>query len=625
MELNKNSFAFRLRENWHVVGLVFVIMMALSVYMVFARGLYIYEGDRTLYCDDLEVHDIMTNPNTTFWEKMTDISSNKNRYLTNTMLAVFWKFVGNRHGALVNKILMLSNLGLMAVVFFALFFCLDIRNSSWRALLAGGGTFLFVSSRFAYYSYEEIFGLMENLATGFTIIILACLWKDNFKFKKFFLAANILYPFVIYTHERYAVLAGVIAAYCFLACVWNDERISKKTFLRAVPAVLMFAFFMGQRIFLFKNRFLDGTGGIDAIETFNIKTFFFMVSKCVFYLMGVGAPGDAYLSGIPVTSVPLPVYLCTAFLWAFCIMTFVLFAKAAKDSKKNWLKYIFCLLALVFLCGICSTTIRIEMRWMYAPLCILIFFVVNMFAVLLEKGGAERRRALSLAGALALLMGVAVENFYVRHWTGLYNWNVRINSRNLTKRLSKSPLLIDTLYIISEHDLDEYYVLRTLELAGRKYNKLVHLNDFKDIDFVNDNDVVLFSLEGMDDYYDVTKVYGKIRPITGLLHDGWTEPYCKLRVYSQKENGSLNLSFYLPNYKMFGNNNELVVKINGQEKGRYKFDLDSSPSIKVDGLKKGENFVELDSSFWIIENSGRPDASDDRLSFVLTHISVDYK
>lgn len=501
-----NLFSF-VKENRNILGLGLVIFFALCLYMYFNRALFSFAGNRTLYGDDLDVHAIMTNPNTSIFEKLTDTSSNKNRYVTNTMLVVFWKIVGHCYKTRINGILFFANVVLVFVMFTAVFFCLNIKNLIWRSAIAGGAALFFASSRFAYYSYEEIFGLMENVANGLTIIFIACLWKDNFKFSKLFWAANALYPIIIYTHERFAVLAGVLTAYCILAALLNSSEDKLKSLLHALPAIVMFLLFMIQRIFLFKNRFLDGTNGIDAITTFKLSTFFFMASKIFFYMLGINAMDDIPYNGIPPEAVPKAVYCLNALILIFVLYIAFKFFKSEKNNKPLLFKIVFCNLGFLFLCGIAAATIRVEMRWLYAPLGILIFTTINMFSFVFEKSQNDKRSGLLLTGVFVLLMCVAVENFYCRHWNCINNWGIRTDAFELSDELNKHSN-INTLYIITNKAplYGEKHILDVAKIEGKSIENVTFIKGLRELGMLNSKDVVLLHIDGKDDYVDLTEL-----------------------------------------------------------------------------------------------------------------------
>lgn len=87
-------------------------------------------------------------------------------------------------------------------------------------------TLMFMASRFSYYSYTEVLGIMENIAMLCAILFVLFLLKDNFTLGKNYWIANFIYVIAIYTHERYFVLAGVLIVYLGMCWMMNKRKLS---------------------------------------------------------------------------------------------------------------------------------------------------------------------------------------------------------------------------------------------------------------------------------------------------------------------------------------------------------------------------------------------------------------
>ena len=539
--------------------------------MYIARGQFVYEGDRALYMDDILVHSIMTNPETSLLEKITDTTANKNRYLANILMVTSYSIVG-QHYERIDTLQIISNIVLMIIIWSSIFYSIRTHDIIKKQLITLGGVLVFISSRFAYYGYEEVLGQMESLATGLTMIFLCLLWNDKFQCTKRFWIANFVYLCLIFTHERFAVLAAVLVAYCFLALLYTNQRRLKRAFVLSMPSVLLFLFFILLRIMLFKRRFLDGTAGTDAISTFSLGTFFTMLKKSFLYLAGINVPNEVYLNGVDPRMVPAIFYFFTVLTWLFIIGTITIYIKDTHNRKKEYLKYVFCLTAAILLVAISSATIRVEMRWMYAPLAIMIFAFANMYATVIDNDKQKKREPLIAVGTCIVLLILITENYYSRKWANLYNWSSRIDACELSNELDNCQH-IETLYIITKQasNSDEAFIRNLATTERKDIDNIVFLDDITAPDYISPHDMVLLRNDETFDYTNVTELYKistankniyGVRKVSGFYDDGWMSDSATLLVRN-KNNAELSLTFYNP--VMDVGDDELHICVNEEE------------------------------------------------------------
>jgi len=270
----------------------------------------------------------------------------------------------------------------------------------------------FVVSRFAYYDIGQALGIMESMALFFGIIFLYFVWKYlNFKNKKYFWWSLVSLLFLTFTHERFIILLVLyIPVFIFL----GDRGIKFfKHVLYTAPVLISFLIklmWTGKGIF-------DGTGGTSVLETFSFSSFKDYFLSGFWYLLGFNA-GPEYLNGIEMKGVPLNINILIV-LGIICLLT-ILIINLRKLDKKN----IYNLFVFLFFIGLTlasgSITIRLEMRWLYAPFVGLLF----LLAYLLREKPFEK--SLKTINILIILTWVGLmvprEIFYRNTIKNMYFW-----------------------------------------------------------------------------------------------------------------------------------------------------------------------------------------------------------
>jgi hypothetical protein len=189
--------------------------------------------------------------------------------------------------------------------------------------------------------------------------------------------------------------------------------------LSVIPVLLS----LGLKIFVFRIRAFDGTGGTSILETFKISdainNFF---SGCA-YLFGINL-GPTYLNGIAYQDVPNSINLLI-FIAAICAILLFIFSSSFIIQKKqinNHIKKILLIIsfiALTLLAG--SVTIRLEMRWLYVPYTGLLFLFAYLIGLLFKEKKVNRKICYCIV-ILWLCTTVSTELFYRNYYKNIHFW-----------------------------------------------------------------------------------------------------------------------------------------------------------------------------------------------------------
>lgn len=158
-----------------------------------------------------------------------------------------------------------------------------------------------LSSRLSYYQIGQLYGLMETMAFGMAIGILALLYvflngDENKKRDRSFYGACLLYLGICFVHERYVVLLPLFLF--VLLC-----RKEKRKRLWAAP-LGCFAVAWSIRLAATGRVVPAGTGGTQIADTFSVGTFLCHGASQVAYLFGINA-GPEHLNGQDIRQAPM--------------------------------------------------------------------------------------------------------------------------------------------------------------------------------------------------------------------------------------------------------------------------------------------------------------------------------
>ncbi len=301
----------------------FLLLMVISIFVLFGVNrlfnAWIQEGQWVFAGDDLG--SVTAYRNNTAMEYIFSLGANKFRPVWMAATYLILKF-SEENWNLIGEVLLFIH-SLNAVLVFAFIYrlqkeCGIIRKNAMAFL----GSILFLASHFSFYVNSELTGLIESmgylLALG--ILYLLVLYVDGWN-KKYYNFAVVLYGFLLYTHERYFVLF-----FLFTAAVAIMPVSFRKSFnMLLFPGVLLGSFWL-LRFILFGGRIMDGTGGTNIAETFNIVTAIKFCFSQVGYILGFQC-GPQYMNGIEAGQVSWNVNLYLVIRLAFIVFIVCLFGK----------------------------------------------------------------------------------------------------------------------------------------------------------------------------------------------------------------------------------------------------------------------------------------------------------
>jgi len=391
-----------------------------------------------------------------------------------------------------------------------------------------------------------------------------------------------MFTMLIFTHERFITILGL---YFVLFLMLGLKRKNILLFVYStLPVILNFIL----KIFVLRIRPLDGTGGTDILQTFNIAGFFQNFLSGWFYIFGVNA-GPAYLSGIPSQAVPKNInnMIVVGFI---CILTIlILFVLSVLKSKRNvaekYLKnFVLFFVFIFFTILAASVTIRVEMRWVYAPFVGLLFLLVYMVGVVIKQ--KIMGKICIILTIVWLSMIVPTEMFYRSYFKNIYYWGVQTFGNALyeatLKKYGEDFWNYDT-YILCKDNVSgkmlgcaEY---GDLKLFFSQYNKVkaetkIHLvGEISEI--VNNDKRLILYFDKTQNKFIEFKTGSELRKVE-LLGDwyGWNEENVSIRtgreVRAFFQTGEMGKMFFegslpkynLPNTISFFVDGNLIKRIN---------------------------------------------------------------
>jgi len=301
---------------------------------------------------------------------------------------------------------------------------------------------------------------------------------------KYFWISLIVFTLLIFTHERFMTLLGLYFV-LFLFLGYKKRKNILLFLISVLPVALNFVL----KMFVFRIRALDGTGGTNILQTFDFfafKNFFFSGWQ---YLWGINA-GPAYLNGVPKEAVPfninLLIWVGIVCLILLLIILILLVIGTIKNKSKKYIFNSILFFSFIFFNLIsASVTIRLEMRWLYVPLVGLLFLISYIF------GLAVKQKVLFIIGFLSIIIWTIVliprEMFYRSFYGNIYFWGYQ----TLANSLYEATL---------EKYGNDFWSYKTYILCAEKMtSSTLSCDDYGDINYLfkqfkgvsNYNDVVL--------------------------------------------------------------------------------------------------------------------------------------
>ncbi len=363
------------------------------------------------FSDDLYLWDSYINSKNHPFDFIFAATANKFRPVSNCILFIILKIFENR-------IHLLGFINLTVNYFIVITLFLIILKISKNKALSFVLSTVYIFSEFSYYIITQLLGLMEAVSLLFSLLMVYFFWKYlNTKSKKYFWFSLVFFVFAIFSHERFMVLGVLYILILF------EKKINLKKILLVVIGILPVAINLILLKYFFKVRMFDGTGGTNAIETFNLTQFFTFFKSSWFYLFGAN-DGPAYLSGIHYLDAPIYIinliYINFILFLVFISLFILFFIKLKKfmQFKKIIINSCVFLLFIVSLLFIASVTIRVEMRWIYAPFVGLLLFISYLYGEVKNKKRYQKIIFTLIFIWATITIGINI--FYRTHYRNIY-------------------------------------------------------------------------------------------------------------------------------------------------------------------------------------------------------------
>ncbi|MBE5924476.1 MAG: hypothetical protein E7271_08420 [Lachnospiraceae bacterium] len=373
---------------------------------------------------------------------------------------------------------------------------------------------LYIVSHFSYYQITNQIGITETMATFFGICFIFSLVNYLQTSNNNIVAVLSMYFLCSMSHERYVALMPVIIIAVILAHA-NNKQERKKCVIEIFSILLVFAFIMVM-FKLLVNNIMTGSGGTNVTETFSVKQQLYNLKRAISYLFFYNSQ-DTWLSMIGWNDysqkAKLVVYSSWIAIAVIIIISIVELIRMENDKRKQSIAvivvFILCIGATV---AISSTTIRVELRWMYYPylvavllLAYLSFITGNKTLLLIKKGCLY----------VYLLLACAFSCYCRRYYCNLYYWRTYNVANSLGELTFKE---------YGEEMYDKSWIVITKEVVDNTYDELLiqydpygkHTLDLQVVEQISD----LYSIDDLNNkeilFYDEKK--GKFINISEAIH-----------------------------------------------------------------------------------------------------------
>ena len=507
------------------------------------------------------------------------------------------------------------------------FFAKGLAGSKTMAFLFAA---MFLVSRFSYYDIGQYLGLMEAMAMIFAFAMCVCLYKYiNGQANRYFYYACIFYFLDCFTHERFVVLFPMLI---FAVIVKKGYRI-----INAPVAIITFIVANYIRFAALKSFIPEGTGNSKVSETFKRSSFFASVKTEILYLCGINT-GPTHLNGIDFKDVNIAVKILIiigifAFIMFICKSVYSILMRS-KKIEFDWIKNI--LLFLGFIIGSIvssAVTIRVEMRWLYAPFLFLLLLTAYIYGV--DKKIAVRKSKNKVIGtSLSRIFHVSfVSAILVMVWgfcmlVGDMYYRGYYNKIYLFEGQNRANSLANETYYKYDKDLSNkriYIIKNDFKLSDfdaleffRAYNPdirediVTFIDNYRDIGVVNEDMIVLTEDKKNNEYVNVTDFLRniKVENIYGHYDDGWTDEEAKFNVMSG-EHGQIHFEIMYPG-ELTGNES-IEVDAKGEKEtldlvsNITYYEIDTTPNTLIP--------IQMKSNFYMPD--AKEQRGDKKLSFIL--------
>lgn len=312
-----------------------------------------------------------------------------------------------------------------------IFFLLLYRAIKLPLALSIGVTVIAIFNRFATYLLMQDQAIMEGTAVClFLLLLITSLSFIERPLIRHSILLTLLFGLIVYTHERYLVLA--LPLILLSACNFSFNR--KSSIFLAGGVTVAALSYLGLKKFWLSAPILVGTGG--RMIDFKISQICSFVWAGALNLVGINR-GPAYLSledfpdspfWIQFVSIAAAVLSCGLIA---AIVRDTLRSSAEEEKKTAFLRLGFYVSTIAVLLFAASITFRQEYRWLYTPFLAFLSFL-GVGAVRLR---GDRKQWARLALTCLLLLSLCREMYLARWHSRFYSFQSYQIANNLITTL----------------------------------------------------------------------------------------------------------------------------------------------------------------------------------------------
>ncbi len=297
----------------------------------------------------------------------------------------------------------------------ALNFLVELGNSflvlliAWRLskgnrLISIGAGIAFLISRFAYYFILQLFGLMEGVALGFTLLVVydAVSAYQTRQFSR--LGRSVIwFGLAIFTDERYVVVALFVIASIVLhpSAVASTRRML--TFVGLVIEIVVANFVL--KTFAFHSQFFTGTAGLQL--GFNIGSIEALLGAGLLNVVGFNV-GPVSLAGQNAFEGPFGAFFGIVFSAGALIAAVAYFRRPQPGNAiDRWRPVVLAAALFLPLLLSAAVAVRQDPRWLYAPFAVFILALAG-------AAGAIGRGKSTTAVAVTMIAACVLSTSYYR-------------------------------------------------------------------------------------------------------------------------------------------------------------------------------------------------------------------
>ena len=519
------------------------------------------------------------------------------------------------------------NIVLNAFVALTIFHCTKvIAGKTVPAMFAG---LAYMLSHFSYYQISQAYGLMETVALwgAFGILYFLYRYMEKEDGHREFILADILYVITCMTHERYMVLTVTMVMAVILKQVVM-KKAGKKEYKLVLTAFTALAVVCGLRFLAMGSFAPAGTGGTNVTDTFSFSQAMKFAFSNVFYVFGINA-GPGHLNGVEWINVPRKIKLLVAVMDISLAVLVVLAAKAVwkKEKSREYLGKTVMILSFLAMCiGAASSTIRVEMRWVYVTYAGALFFLVFLYSILDMEG---RKRSV-LIGRICLgiyfLLLVPVELYYRSNYGHLYYWPTQLRANSLAQETYGTygdAIFNSEIKIIGNHFKLDDYITDTFWRPYRKDKsqalpRVTIIDSLEEAGQITDKENVYVLKEDkvLQRYIDVTPLVKveKFKAVYGYYEDGWMDQKARVDVFTGTS-GEIRLDCYYPRELKGGE----TVTISSEGRELITYELTDQWPVIIFPAPAQQEYVPLDISMnFYVEDAKEEPRGETPMRMVVT-------